>query len=519
MTRPDYVCIDDLAPAIAEPGWVLRGWWVSEDVGARSIVLETGPGSAEPLWFGHRRDDLAAAFPDNPAAGHSGFFGWIPAGPGVLPPGAARWWFSVPDGTWRTIPADLQARTPQGVQAGALAPADPPPSVLEASRRAHDVETRVRIALAGQRALTLRLDIVNKCNLRCVMCHYSVDDIFRRPARSVTPEQFETWFAPLANHVHEVMLSCADEPLMSRHFGDILRLLRRIAPHVAIRFCTNATLLTAQTARLIVEQQVDEVLFSFDACTRETLEAIRRGADFERVLHNIRRLAALRDQAGSRFPVLGVNFVMMARNIHEAPSFVDLARELGIAQIDFRHLVEGYDRFRLHDEQLSRQPARFNHYRAAIAEAAARAGLAVYLPPPLETPQAWSPGSDEPPCSLDEFRAAMDRFVPDADATPPQLAQRESPTTKRWPSMAEFFQGVYCLRPFTEVFIRDQHEVLPCPWHHQVLGTLGQGENLLQFFMGDRFVQLRRAMFQPEGDPHCQGCPFKSMELPGDRVG
>lgn len=519
MTHPDYVCTDEFAPAIAGPGWVLRGWWVAAGVAPPSIVLECENGVAEPIWHGHRRDDLAAAFPGMPEAGRGGFFGWLPPGSDNAAPARGRWWFAQLDGAWRVIAADLGARTPQGFRPADLAPAEPPASVLQAAARAADPETHVRIALAGRRALTLRLDIINKCNLRCVMCHYSEDDIFRRPARSVTPEQFETWFAPLAGHVHEVMLSCADEPLMSRHFGDIVRLLRRIAPHVAIRFCTNATLLTAPIARLLVEQQVDEVLFSFDACTRLTLEAIRRGADFERVLHNILRLSMVRDRAGSQLPVLGVNFVMMARNIHEAPAFVDLARELGIAQIDYRHLVEGYDRFRLHDEQLSRQPARFNHYRAAITDAAARSGLSVYLPPPLEADETWVPGTVEPTCSLDEFHATLARFVPETEGSPLELARHDPPEGRQWPTMAEFFQGVYCLRPFTEVFVRDQREVMPCPWHHQVLGTLDEGKDLLEAFLGGRFAQLRRAMFRPDGDPHCQGCPFKSMELPGDRVG
>lgn len=42
----------------------------------------------------------------------------------------------------------------------------------------------------------------------------------------------------------------------------------------------------------------------------------------------------------------------------------------------------------------------------------------------------------------------------------------------------------------TEVMIRDQGEVLPCPWHQKVLGHLDQGNGLEQIFFGENFAPL-----------------------------
>ena len=50
------------------------------------------------------------------------------------------------------------------------------------------------IARCARRELTLRLDIINKCNLRCVMCHFSDDAIFKRPTSQLTGEQFKALF-------------------------------------------------------------------------------------------------------------------------------------------------------------------------------------------------------------------------------------------------------------------------------------------------------------------------------------
>ena len=64
--------------------------------------------------------------------------------------------------------------------------------------------------------------------------------------------------------------------------------------------------------------------------------------------------------------------------------------------------------------------------------------------------------------------------------------------------------------------VRDQEEVLPCPWHEKTLGRLSEGKTLSEIFLGEAFVRLRRNMLKPEGDPGCAHCPIKSGHLPID---
>jgi hypothetical protein len=71
----------------------------------------------------------------------------------------------------------------------------------------------------------------------------------------------------------------------------------------------------------------------------QTLESIRLGCRYEQVLGNIIALRDLRHECGTRQPAFVFNFVMMNRNIHEAPAFVRMAQALGAESIDFRHMV------------------------------------------------------------------------------------------------------------------------------------------------------------------------------------
>jgi MoaA/NifB/PqqE/SkfB family radical SAM enzyme len=81
-------------------------------------------------------------------------------------------------------------------------------------------------------------------------------------------------------------------------------------------------------------------------------------------------------------------------------------------------------------------------------------------------------------------------------------------------TVAEEFSTTFCERPFSEIMIRDQEEVLPCPWHGKTLGRLSEGQTLSEIFLGEKFTALRRNMLKPEGDPDCARCPIKTFHLP-----
>ena len=68
----------------------------------------------------------------------------------------------------------------------------------------------------------------------------------------------------------------------------------------------------------------------------------------------------------------------------------------------------------------------------------------------------------------------------------------------------------------SEIMVRDQEEVLPCPWHGKTLGRLSEGKSISDIFFGEDFARLRQNMFKPEGDPGCAHCPIKSGHLPTD---
>lgn len=376
-------------------------------------------------------------------------------------------------------------------------------------------EARLHQSLRKQRGLTLRLDLINKCNLRCTMCAFSDEEVFRRPTRQLTFEQFRAMFDELGPHVREVMLSCGDEPLLARNLPEILTFLRSEHPEIETGFCTNATLLRAKIRRIIIESGVASLLFSIDAVTKDLFERIRVGAKYESVIANILALRDLKIQSGAQRRRFVFNYVLMKQNIHEAPAFVAMAKELGGAVIDFRHVVPMFSGYDL-EQELSAHPAKFNFYRNQIVEEAARAGIEIYLPAAfvLEEGQTFNSRFAKPGPSLDKFfQVAAD---PAQDQFPTAVPQGDLSAMRRYFAgcAADEFSTTFCNWPFSELMVRDQDEVLPCPWYARPLGRLSEGKSLSDIFFGNDFSRLRENMLKSNGDPGCSNCPIKAGQLP-----
>ncbi|MBN2028629.1 radical SAM protein [bacterium] len=371
-------------------------------------------------------------------------------------------------------------------------------------------ERKLRSYLKNQPSLTLRMDITNKCNLRCIMCHFADEQIFKRKKREFTTEEFQMVFEKIAPLVKLVVLSCGCEPLLSRHLEGILGYLATNHPRVEIELCTNAVLMNAEIRTLFIETGITYLMVSLDGVTRNAIERVRIGANYNKVIGNIIALRDLKARCAARFPKLVLNYVMLDSYIHEAPLFVEMARRMGAECVDFHHAVPGYSGFP-HHEKMENNPAKFNHYRARIIEEGKRKQITVFIPDPFDSSAKWNPNND-PTAELSDYESVI-----------PDIHFGKIPMPKTFPEgyQARNFQGkifkhfgkVQCLRPFTEIMIREMDEVLPCPWFGSVLGKLSNDKDLNKTFWGKNFRKLRLQMIKNRKCEYCVECPLILAQL------
>jgi len=222
-----HCCIDAQTPARDGRTAGIRGWLFC-DVPVVALVAESDPDLFQAATYGQERPDVGAAFPAFDTASRSGFFleSTVAA---VAQPG--HWWVRLATGDWYRLPVDWSCRHPKLTELTALTrQAAPPESLQRALVEEEDLEARVHRWMKRGPRLRLRLDLINKCNLRCIMCHYNNKAYAQKPVRKISLEEFQRFFEPLAPDVGEVLLSCADEPLLSPAFPEVLRYLAQKHP-------------------------------------------------------------------------------------------------------------------------------------------------------------------------------------------------------------------------------------------------------------------------------------------------
>ena len=380
----------------------------------------------------------------------------------------------------------------------------------------NSIEPEFQKYIKEKQNLTLRLDIINKCNLRCVMCHYSDKSFRQRPTKHIPLNEFKEYFRSVLPFTSEVVLSCGDEPLMSPHFQEIVHFISSSKKDIDISLCTNATLLNREIRETLITNGVTYLMMSMDGTSRETFENIRQGAKFSKVVANIKAMARLKRESNSPFPFLALNYVMMRSNIKETIAFLHMANELGINFVDFRHVVPS-NFWNDKSEMLISSKSIFNFYRKKISETASKLNIQVVIPDRFNV-------EDEEVCDLPNINNILKDFrnvAPDqsgANEVIPKEFSKDFVSRAPFNADNSFPYKSYCERPFTEIFVRNQDEILPCPWHKNILGRISDGKPLAETFFGDNFSRLRKTMVEGVLDTGCEGCPVKQDFLPTKKI-
>ncbi len=278
------------------------------------------------------------------------------------------------------------------------------------------------------------------CNLKCFMCNQALDpDI---PKWFMSDEVYDQVVKELYPFVKMVQFSAFGEPLMTPNMAQKLDDLERT--HTKLDIVTNGTLmLKDKRTREQLLRVLGHVIFSLDGATAETYNAIRIGADFDRVMANINAFCSRRmEMAEAERPHLGFNFIVMKRNVHEAPQLVEMLAKLGAQQITFNHLVVFDDS--LKDESLQFHQALSNRYLAETREVADRLGVPVTIPPLFKTKETGAPNG-----TSDAGGAAAADFAVALKPTPRQADGPGMPTVK-------------CMFLWKRVYISVNGGVVPC---------------------------------------------------------
>jgi len=175
---------------------------------------------------------------------------------------------------------------------------------------------------------SLNLMMADTCNSQCVMCGKDYRACGSNQYLSLS--DIETIYSHLdMEQLVDVIYGGGGEPYLNPDLGRIALFTRHKYPFVQHTVITNAIDLKEDTTESLIESGT-HFLISVNAATALTYKNVSGVDCFEHVVNNLRRLFR---QRGRHASTISLSMILMWRNIHDLPKFIDLASDLGADSI------------------------------------------------------------------------------------------------------------------------------------------------------------------------------------------
>ena len=144
--------------------------------------------------------------------------------------------------------------------------------------------------------LYLLIEPTSVCNLACPMC-FQDDESFT--TKSFMGMMSFDLFKRAITEAHEIgikaiTLASRGEPTLHPQLPEMLSFMK--GKFLDIKLNTNGTKLNEKISRAIIENGVNEIVFSIDSGKKEIFEKLRYGAKFEKVLQNVKDFLRIRNE-------------------------------------------------------------------------------------------------------------------------------------------------------------------------------------------------------------------------------
>ncbi|NUQ37390.1 MAG: radical SAM protein [Caldilineales bacterium] len=190
------------------------------------------------------------------------------------------------------------------------------------------------------------IESTNICNLGCIMCPTGRKEITRRHGY-MKWEVFKQIVDEMAPHVKATTLHIWGEPLLHKRIFDMVAYCREKGLRAEIS--TNATLLSADRARGLLDAGLNVIYLCQDGIRPETYENVRINADYEKTNENIRRFVEMK-HAGRYQTFVNLQIIEMARTRDETEAFVQYWKD--VPGVDLVH-VKPFDSWGDQIEEIS----------------------------------------------------------------------------------------------------------------------------------------------------------------------
>lgn len=311
--------------------------------------------------------------------------------------------------------------------------------------------------------LVAKIEVTNRCNLRCIMCRDKND------SRLIKDLDFSHFIKlqPLFPTLLSAYLYGIGEALTYPYVLDMFEMLLEYNVNVGI--ITNGILINQTLAEQWVKKNLYKLSISIDGANKETYERIRIGASFEQLMDNIALVNNLKKQYKTKSPMLTFNFVAMRSNISELPAVIDLAAEYSAAEVIVNDLIVFFEAMKKeaieYDDPLYQQSVQLAHQRAC------ETGVRLVLPGPFRFQH--------------QKRETVNDLSAEEDINP-------------------------CTEPWSGFWLTADGKVTPCCYWMKTMGDLTKND-FQSIWNNDAYVHLRSTVNTSKRLQQCRHCAIAGM--------
>lgn len=365
-----------------------------------------------------------------------------------------------------------------------------------------------------RRFLRVKLDMVTRCQLRCIMCHFAHPDFKESPV-VMGGELLERVAAEVFPRAHEVALSSSSEPLMAPDLPHALELCRRYEVP-AFHFSTNALSMNEKIMDTVIDVRMPWLTVSCDGATKETFERIRTPAKWEVFLRRLDLIQAVKRRRGSELPHLAMTCVLMRSNLREAADLVRLAHAKGFRNVNFTYMAV-MGGLGIEDETPMNDPLLTNAMVAEARRVGRELGIDVVAPMPIAEGFA-DQGVVSDAARSDQGGGTALAAPTDATFTAAEfLNSRNELFALKVKKKAEHNRS--CYFPWYYIHINPDGTVFPCGCWFE-FSTFGdfKTQSFAEIWTGPKYRELRRQIYNMELRDVCANCSVANMGRPDVRA-
>lgn len=179
-----------------------------------------------------------------------------------------------------------------------------------------------RLAIVSSFPFHVDIETTNACNLRCIMCVHGTTGV---KDTGMIDIDFASGLIDQMAHggAYSIKFNWRGEPALYKGLVSLVRYAKQKGI-IDVQFNTNGIPYSEEKIRELIEAGLDRVIFSMDGATKETYENIRVGADYDKLVNNVKLFSQLRKELKKTKPHIRMQMVKTKANRDEVKQFIEM---------------------------------------------------------------------------------------------------------------------------------------------------------------------------------------------------